>query len=126
MAPRSCASSRSGTRTDVTPARSDRYGYASNERHAYTTSAPGSPTASSNCWATPTDPQPTATCSGGTSKRAAMASMSSAAPLSGYLWTLLAASAITLSTEGSGPNGDSLDESLNARPPGADGALPGL
>ena len=42
----------------------------------------------------------------------AMASVSSAAPLSGYLLTSAAASAMTFSTEGSGPNGDSLDESL--------------
>jgi hypothetical protein len=75
---------------------------------------------------TPTEPQPTATCEAGTPKRAAMASISSTAPESGYRLTLPAVSAITLSTEGSGPNGDSFDDSLNARPPGADGALPGL
>ena len=39
--------------------------------------------------------------------------------------TLQAASAITLSTDGSGPNGDSLDDSLKTLLPGAEGALPG-
>ena len=48
----------------------------------------------------------------GTPYRAAIASVSSAAPLSGYLLTSPAASAMTLTTEGSGPNGDSFDESL--------------
>ncbi len=54
-----------------------------------------------------------------------MASVSSAAPLSGYLLTWAAAAAMTLTTEGSGPNGDSLDDNLNDLPSGADGVWPG-
>src|SRR5271169_2802941 len=90
------------------------------------TSAPGSPTASSSCWATPTEPQPTATCSAGTLNRLAIASVSSVAALSGYLLTFLAASAITAATEGSGSYGDSFDEHLKVFPAVADGALPGV
>jgi len=55
---------------------------------------------------TPTEPQPTAMCSGGTANRAAIASVSATAPLSGYLLTCPAAAAMTLTTEGSGPKGD--------------------
>ena len=102
IAARSWVSSRSGTRTDSAAARSDRVGYASKERHAYITSAPGSPTASRSCWATPTEPHPTATCCGGTPNLAAMASIRTCAPLSGYRLTDRAASAMTSSTEGSG------------------------
>src|SRR5215831_11115150 len=109
MAARSCVSSRSGTRTEVTPDRSDRYGYASNERQAYRTSAPGSPTVSSSCWVTPTDPQPTAA---RFRVPASHVAVGCAAPLSGYLLTRPAASAMALTTEGSGPNGDSFDDSL--------------
>ncbi len=83
IARRSWASSSSGTRTELAAARSARVGYASNERHAYMTSAPGSPIASRSCCVTPTEPHPTATCRGGTLNRSAMASVSAAAPLSG-------------------------------------------
>src|SRR5216683_2339473 len=55
-----------------------------------------------------------------------MASVSATAPLSGYWWTRLAAAAMTSSTDGSGPNGDSLDESLNDLPSGLDNVVPGL
>ena len=76
-------SSRSGTRTDVAPARSLSGGYASNDRHAYITSAPGSLTASISCLRTPTDPHPTAMCSAGTENRRASDAVSASAPLSG-------------------------------------------
>src|ERR1700761_3681484 len=90
------------------------------------TSPPGSATAASSCWATPTDPQPRATWSAGTPKRWAIAVVSSSAPLSGYRLISSAASAMTLATDGSGPNGLSLDDSLNARPPTAWAVAPGL
>ena len=57
--------------------------------------------------------------------RSAIAAVSSAAPLSGYRLTLWAASAITRLTDGSGPNGHSLDESLNDRPPAGAAVAPG-
>ena len=55
-----------------------------------------------------------------------MASVSSTAPLSGYRLMAAAASAMTLSTDGSGPNGDSFEESLTALPPGRRRGLAGL
>jgi hypothetical protein len=83
IAARSWVSPRSGTVTESAAARSARVGYASNERHAYMTSAPGSPIASRSCCVTPTDPHPTATWFTGTLKRSAMAWISACAPLSG-------------------------------------------
>ncbi len=112
IAIRSWVWSRSGTRTESAAARSHRIGYASKERHAYITSAPGSPTAATSCWATPTEPHPTATCSAGTPNFSAMAAIRACAPLSGYRWTDRAASAMASTTEGSGAKGVSLDDSL--------------
>ena len=125
IAARSWVSSRSGTRTDSAAARSARVGYASKERHAYMTSAPGSPTASRSCCVTPTEPHPTATCCCGTPNRSAIASIRASAPLSGYWLTDCAASMIALITEGSGSNGDSLDESLCDFPVALTGVRPG-
>ena len=90
------------------------------------TSAPGSPTASSICWVTPTEPHPTATCSGGTLKRSAMAWVRASARLSGYRLTDRASAAMTSTTEGSGGCGDSLDESLCDVPAELTGVRPGL
>ena len=90
-------------------------------------SVPGSPTAASSCWVTPTEPQPTATCAGGTAKRPAIASVRATAPLSGYRLTCPAAAATcTSTTEGSGPNGDSFDDSLCDLPSSRTGIRPGL
>ena len=88
-------------------------------------SVPGSPAAASSCWVTPTEPQPTAMCAAGTANRSAIASVSATAPLSGYLLACPAAAAMALRTEGSGPNGDSLDESLNDFPSARAGVRPG-
>ena len=74
---------------------------------------------------TPTEPHPTATCRGGTPNRSAMACVSASAPLSGYRFTDRASSAMTSTTEGSGANGDSLDESLCDRPEELTGVRPG-
>ena len=90
------------------------------------TSAPGSPTASSICWVTPTEPHPTATCSAGTLKRSAMAWVRASARLSGYRLTDRASAAMTSTTEGSGGYGDSLDESLCDVPAELTGVRPGL
>ena len=59
-------------------------------------------------------------CSGAIPNRSAIAVVSAAAPLSGYRCTPWAASAITSSTAGSGPKGDSLEDSLWERPSGPD------
>jgi len=126
IAARSCLSSVSGTRTEEAAARSASAGYASNERQAYMTSAPGSPTASKSCCATPTEPQPTATCEAGTPNRSAIASVRATAPLSGYRLTERAASAITSTTDGSGPYGHSLEDSLYDFPVALVGVRPGL
>ena len=126
IAARSCVSSRSGTRTDSAPDRSASVGYASNDRQAYSTCPPGSAAAARSCWVTPTEPQPTAMCACGTPNRALIAAIRACAPLSGYRWASPAAAAITSSTDGSGPNGDSLDASLNDRPSGDDVTRPGL
>ena len=126
IAARSWVSSRSGTRTDSTAARSARVGYASKERHAYITSAPGSPTASRSCCVTPTEPHPTATCAAAVRRTAPRSpAIRAGAPLSGYWLTDRAASAITSTTEGSGANGDSLDESLCDLPVELTGVRPG-
>ncbi len=79
-----------------------------------------------SCCSTPTEPHPTATWPTGTANLPAIASVSAAAPLSGYRLTARAASAITSTTDGSGPYGDSLDDSLCASPAAAVGAWPGL
>jgi hypothetical protein len=79
-----------------------------------------------SCCSTPTEPQPTATWPTGTANRSARASVSAPAPLSGYRLTPRPASAITSTTDGSGPYGDSLDDSLCASPTEAVGAWPGL
>jgi hypothetical protein len=125
IAGRSWVSPSSGTLTESAAARSARVGYASNERHAYMTSAPGSPIASRSCCVTPTEPHPTATCPVGTPKRSPMASMSATAPLSGYRLTERASAAMTSTTEGSGGCGDSLDDSLCDFPAAAAGVRPG-
>ncbi len=54
-----------------------------------------------------------------------MACVSASAPLSGYRFTDRASSAMTSTTEGSGANGDSLDESLCDRPEELTGVRPG-
>jgi len=63
---------------------------------------------------------------GGTARRSAIASVRAAAPLSGYLLACPAAAAMTPMTDGSGPNGDSFDESLNYLPSPRTGVRPGL
>ncbi|GGU23281.1 hypothetical protein GCM10010208_55430 [Actinomadura livida] len=83
IAARSCRSSRSGTWTFAMPARDTSSGYASNDRQAYMISAPGSATACSSIWMTPTAPAPTTTLSSGTRRRPASASTSGTAWLSG-------------------------------------------
>ncbi len=83
IAVRSWVSPSSGTLIESAAARSARVGYASKERHAYMTSAPGSPIASRSCCVTPTEPHPTATCCAGTLNRSPIASRRAAAPLSG-------------------------------------------
>ncbi|GAA4805421.1 hypothetical protein GCM10023353_05350 [Tomitella cavernea] len=84
IASRSCASSpSSGTGTGEASATCVTIGYASNERHAKTTSSPGAQVACTSCWHRPTEPQPTATLPGGTPARAASREVNSAAPLSG-------------------------------------------
>lgn len=83
IASRSCAPSRRGTSTGVAPERRVRIGYASKERQAYMTSAPGSATASRSIWETPTEPQPTAISSSATPKRADISAVSATQLLSG-------------------------------------------
>jgi hypothetical protein len=56
----------------------------------------------------------------------AIASVSASAPLSGYRLIDLAASAITSTTDGSGPYGDSLEDSLYVFPVALTGVRPGL
>ena len=73
----------------------------------------------------PTDPHPTATCPAGTPNLSATAWVRASARLSGYRLTERASSAMTSITEGSGPNGDSLDESLYDRPVALTGVRPG-
>ena len=65
-------------------------------------------------------------CSRGTPNRALIAAIRASTPLSGYRWTSPAAVAIASSTDGSGPNGDSLDASLNDLPSGDAVLRPGL
>jgi len=87
---------------------------------------PGSAAAASSCWATPTEPQPSAMCVGGTSCRRAIASVSASALLSGYQLTSAAAAAMASATDGSGPNGHSFEASLNDWPAALATRLPGL
>src|SRR5262249_59019725 len=86
------------------------------DAHAQSPSVPASAAAASTCWATPTEPQPSAMCETGTSCRRAIASVSASARLSGYQLISAAASAMALATEGSGPNGHSFEASLNDWP----------
>src|SRR5262249_17669352 len=86
------------------------------DAHAQSPSVPASAAAASNCWATPTEPQPSAMCETGTSCRRAIASVSASARLSGYQLISAAASAMALATEGSGPNGHSFEAGLNDWP----------
>src|SRR6478672_4150491 len=127
IASRRCRSwSSSPTLTDVAPASAVTIGYASKERQAWTTSSPGSQVAAITWPRTPTEPVPVAMCSAGTPKLWARASVRSVTAMSGYRLTLPAASVITSSTEGSGGNGFSFDDTLYAATPsGADAGFPG-
>ncbi len=73
----------SGTWTDVAPAIATTIGYASKERHAYTTSSPGSHVDWMIWASTPTEPVPVAICSRGTARWAASASVRAVTPMSG-------------------------------------------
>ena len=64
-------------------------------------------------------------CGCGTPNRELIAAIRLCAPLSGYRLTSPAAVAITSSTDGSGPNGDSLDASLYDLPSGLATRRPG-
>ena len=84
IASRSCRSpGPSGTCTGTAPASVTRIGYASNDRHAKTTSSPASHVAAMICPSTPTDPGPNASRSAGTSRRSARAAVSDPTPMSG-------------------------------------------
>src|SRR5205814_3385056 len=104
-----------GTRTLVAPAAAAMMGYASNERHAYSTSsrAPRQ-VARTRCSASATEPQPVATRTTSTPNRPASFSRSATTAMSGYRWVFAAASAIASGTPGSGPYGTSLLASLMA------------
>src|SRR5690606_29297938 len=73
----------SGTCTDVAPATATAIGYASNDRHGYTTSSPSCTTVWSTCASTATEPLPTTTSSAPTPRWSASASVSSVAYMSG-------------------------------------------
>ena len=77
-------------------------GYASNERHAYTTSSPASHVAWMICPSTPTLPVPVAMCDGSTPTASAMAAVSSVTAMSGYRLTSRAARSMTFRTLFSG------------------------
>ena len=89
-------------------------GYASNERHEYTTSSACRQAARIRCSVSATEPQPVAIRSASTPYRSASVSRSSTTPMSGYRWLLAAASVIASTTPGSGPYGTSLLASLMA------------
>ena len=103
IAARSCRSpAPSGTCTGTAPASVTRIGYASNDRHANTTSSPGSQVAATSWPSTPTEPGPSASRPAGTSSRCARAAVSADTAMSGYRFIDPAASRTTSSTDGSG------------------------
>ena len=76
-------SGRFGTRTLVAPATVTRPGYASKERHEYTTSSPGPAAAAMNWASSDTEPAPTSTSSAVTPNRSASRSRRTRAVASG-------------------------------------------
>lgn len=84
IASRSCPwPASSGTATGVAPAIRTSEGYASKDRHAKTTSSPSPATAWMSWAAISTDPAPTVTWAGSTAYRAASASRTAEALMSG-------------------------------------------